>query len=94
MNLYFKLKVFSEYIVPVIIIGLILLYGLFAFMKSWLRNRLMKKLGYKYNRQLGTNVAYEFQPHWEKGKVKIHYRKIDALKYSQIKSYVRSREEE
>jgi hypothetical protein len=93
METYFKLKIFSEYIIPIIIVVLIITYALFGITKSWLRSRLMRKLGYRYEKGLGTNVSYEFQPHWKKGKTKIHYRKIESLKYFKIKEFVKSKEE-
>jgi hypothetical protein len=54
----------------------------------------MEKLGYKYKENLGTNVAYEFQSHWVKGNIRINWRKVDSLKYSELKSFVESKEKE
>jgi hypothetical protein len=93
METYFKLKVISEYVIPVAIVLVIILIALFGFLKSWLKTKLMERLGYKYDRGLGTNVAYEFQSHWKKGNIKINYRKVDSLSYSQLKKYVKTMEE-
>jgi hypothetical protein len=94
METYFKLKVFSEYILPVVIFGLIILYSIYRLMNSWLRDKLMERLGYKYDRGLGTNVALEYQPSWKKGKIKINYRRIESLSPFKLKKFVKKMEEE
>lgn len=93
MEAYFKFKLFMEAVIPATIILVIILCALYACLRNCFRVSLMTKLGYEYKRGLGTNVAYEFQPHWVKGNIKIHYRKIDNLKYREIKKYVAKQEE-
>lgn len=92
METYFKIKTFVEFIIPIIIFGLLIFFTLYFSMKSHFKYKLMERLGYKYDRGLGTNVAYEFQPHWVKGNIKINCRRIDSLKYSEIRKFVKSKE--
>lgn len=92
METYFKIKIFIEFGIPIIIVTIVLICVIYSITKSWLKSRLMKKLGYEYKQGLGNNVAYEFQPHWVKDNIKIHWRKIDSLKYSKIKKFVKSKE--
>lgn len=92
MEIYFKIKTFVEFVVPLVIVVLIVFWGLYAVTKSWFKSKLMERLGYKYDKALGRNVAYEFQSHWIKENVKINCREIDRLKYSKIKSYVKYKE--
>jgi hypothetical protein len=93
METYFKIRTVLEYIVPLFILIAIVIYFSYGAIKTNLKFKLMNKLGYEYKRGLGTNVAHEFQPHWVKGHTKIHYRKIDNLKYREIRKYVESKEE-
>lgn len=93
LETYFKLKTIFTFVIPAVIIGLLIIGFLYAIMKSWRKSKLMERLGYTYNRRLGDNVALEFQPHWEKGKIEINCRKIDALKYKEIKEFVKSKEQ-
>lgn len=93
LETYFKLKTIFTFVVPAVIIGLLIIGFLYVMMKSWRKSKLMERLGYTYNRRLGSNVAYEFQPHWEKEKIAINCRKIDALKYKEIKTFVKTKEQ-
>jgi hypothetical protein len=92
LETYFKIKIFVEFILPIIIIGLLLIFFIRGIVISSMKAKLMKKLGYEYKKGLGTNVALEFQSRWVKGNIKIYSRKVDALKYSKLKSFVKSNE--
>lgn len=96
METYFKLKTFFEFGVPAIIFGFAAIFFTYEWIKSMFKAKLMERLGYKYNRRLGTanNIAYEFQPHWEKGRLAINCRHIDYMKYKKIKEYVKSKEQQ
>jgi hypothetical protein len=92
METYFKIKTIIEFVVPLIIFTIFSFFFSYHLIISHFKSKLMVKLGYKYQRGLGTNVALEFQPRWEKGNIKINWRRIDSLKYSEIKGYVKSHE--
>jgi hypothetical protein len=94
LELYFKLKVITEFIIPLLIPSIIIIGILLIFLNNWLKVRIMNRLGYTCYKGLGkTNVAYEFQTYWEKeGFPKINYRKIDNLKVTKIKKFIESHE--
>jgi uncharacterized membrane protein len=94
METYFKIKMFAEFVIPFFILGLVIIFFLYQSFKNRRKTKLMEKLGYEYKKGLGTKVAYEFQPHWVKGDIKINWRKVDSLKYSELKSFVESKEKE
>jgi hypothetical protein len=89
---YFRIRTFLEFGVPIIIIAFVVAWILIALLYNEMKDRLMKKLGYEYKPGLGRNVAYEFQPHWVKGYVRIHWRQIDCRKLDEIKQYVLDKE--
>ena len=92
METYFKLRTILEFGVPALIFLLLIIWGLYATMKGWLKSKLMKRMGYEYKKGLGNNVAYEFQPHWIKGNIKINCREIDSLNYFGVSNYVKNKE--
>ena len=92
METYFKIRTILDFVVPVILVGIIVFGIVYVLTKSWFKARLMKKLGYEYDRGIGGNVAYEYQPHWVKGDTRINCKQIDGRKYSKIKSFVQSKE--
>lgn len=92
METYFKIRTFFEFILPASVLGLIVLYTTYLVVINVFKSNLMEKFGYKYDRGLGMDVAYEFQPHWEKGHIRINAREIDRLKLSEIKTFIKSKE--
>lgn len=92
MEAYFKLRLILEFIVPLVLIGLVVISATYLLSKNWLKSKLMKKLEYTYDHGLGNNASYEFQPHWLKGKVRINCKEISGLKYSKIRNYVEQKE--
>lgn len=93
METYFKLKIVSEFIVPLLFVIAFILVSLYYAIKSKRRSWLMKKLGYTYNYAGGPKVSYQFQSRWEKGPIKINCREIEYMDYPKIKGYVQSLEE-
>jgi hypothetical protein len=89
---YFRIRTFIEFGVPIIIIAAVVLWILIALLYNEMKDRLMKKLGYEYKPGLDRNVAYEFQPHWVKGHIRIHWRQIDCRTLNEIKQYVQTKE--
>jgi predicted membrane protein len=92
MELYFRVKLITQYGIPVILIVVLMLSMLHLFVKGTFKSRLMEKLGYTYQSGLGSNVAYEFQSHWVKGNTRINCREINSTPYRKIRSYVASKE--
>ena len=92
METYFKWKLISEFIVPLMFLLSFILVSIYTYIKNQRKARLMKKLGYTYNYKGGPKAAYEFQPHWEKGNIKINCRRIERMEYVKIRDYVHSQE--
>lgn len=91
---YFQFRFALDFILPaVVLIIIVLLFAVFGFAR-WRRTRKMHKLGYTYKEGLASNVAYEYQAHWVKGDIRIHYRTIERLDYKEIEPFVKQREEE
>lgn len=91
-ELYFRVKLITQYGFPAILIVILMLIILHLFVKGTLKSRLMETLGYEYQSGLGNNVAYEFQSHWVKGIIRINCREINHTPYRKIRSYVASKE--
>lgn len=89
MELYFKLLTIIKFGVPLILLVAIIIFSVAIYFKANSKDKLMKKLGYTYYRGLGANVAYEFQPHWIKGEIKINCKKIDSRNKKEIKEYLK-----
>jgi hypothetical protein len=90
---YFKLRIFTEYVIPIIVVVLIFLFGFYKIIMSWLKSKLLQRFGYRYEKGLGTNVSLEFQSHWKKGKTKINYRRVESLGYLELRKFLKSEEE-
>jgi hypothetical protein len=92
METYFKLKLIAEFVIPFIILALFITFFVHGIIISMMKTRLMEKSGYEFKKGLGTNVALEFQSRWVKGNIKIYSRKVDTLKYSELKRFLKSNE--
>jgi hypothetical protein len=93
METYFKFKMITDYVIPILFFLGLLLVFLYGIIKSHMKDKLMEKLGYTYDKGLGTNVALEFQSQWVKGNTRINYRRIRYMRYRDIKKYVKNQEE-
>lgn len=91
METYFNVKLFMYLVIPVSLLLILGVAIIWVYISESRKDNLMESLGYKYNKGF-DNAPYEFQNHWSKGNIRIHYREISGRPYKKILQYVEKQE--
>jgi hypothetical protein len=88
VELYFGLKL-TGFILWMIVTIIVLIYLVYRAIIDNIKHKMMIKADYTYHKGLGQNVAYDFQPSYERGYIKIRAREIYSKSFSKLRKWIK-----